>query len=271
MSLYVVTIPVRMTNHVGDVLESIDRHAPFRSAAGWDAVGLQIGDGGRPYSTVAVVHELTGLLVEKVLARRVDLVVTYHPLVFRPLHSLTAVAGPEGRSFALAEGGVSVISVHTNWDVATGGTADSLAKAFGIEDVEGFGAAETAGGDTVWVGRHGHFGGTSADLLRMVCGALGSWPRAAGLADRSVGKVAVLPGSGGSYLDDAISSDADVYITGDLSHHEARRAVDYGMAVVDAGHGPTERPGVRALYSLVAEIVDGPVDLVGIDDNPWEV
>ena len=127
-----------MTIRVGDILEAIDRRAPFRTAAGWDAVGLQIGDHERPVSMVAVVHELTGMVMERVLAHRVDLVVTYHPLVFRPLRSITAVAGPEGRSLALAERGVSVISAHTNWDVATGGTADSLAVALGIWGYGGF-------------------------------------------------------------------------------------------------------------------------------------
>ena len=260
-----------MISRVGDVLEAIDRRAPFLTAAEWDAVGLQIGDCGRRASSVAVVHELTGLVVEQLLTRRVDLVVTYHPLLFHPLRSVTAVPGPEGRSLALAEGGVSVISAHTNWDVAAGGTADSLAEALGVEDTLGFASAETAAGESVSVGRHGTFGGTSADLLQAVRAGLGGRPRTAGLVERAVRRVAVLPGSGGSYLDDAISTGADAYISGDLSHHEARRAVDYGMAVVDAGHGPTERPGVRALYSLVAEIVNGPVDLVGIDDNPWEV
>ena len=81
--------------------------------------------------------------------------------------------------------------------------------------------------------------------------------------------MAVLPGSGGARLDDAIATGAEVYVTGDLSHHSARRAVDSGLAVVDAGHSATERPGVRALYDLVARIVDGAIDLVGIDDDPW--
>lgn len=252
-------------------MEAIDRHAPFRTAAGWDAVGLQLGDRERPVSMVGVAHELTGLVVDDVLARGVDLVVTYHPLVFRPLRSVTAVAGPEGRSFALVEGGVSVISVHTNWDVAVGGTADSLAAALGVEEAEEFGDAETSTGEPVRIGRHGSFGGTPADLLRAVRTALDARPRSAGLGTERVRRVAVVPGSGGGHVDDAISVGADAYVTGDLSHHEARRAVDHRMAVIDAGHGPTERPGVRALHSLVAGIVQSPVDLLGVDDDLWEV
>ena len=260
-----------MVVRVGDVLDQIDRRAPFRTAAAWDAVGLQVGDRERPASTIGVAHELTGSVVENVLARGLDLVVTYHPLVFRPLRSVTAVAGSEGRSFALIEGGVSVISVHTNWDVAVGGAADSLAAALCVEDAEGFGVAETTCGEPVWIGRHGSFDGTQADLLRTVWTALGARPRAAGLDADRIGTVAVVPGSGGAHVDDAISVGADAYVTGDVSHHEARQAVDHGMAVIDGGHGPTERPGVRALHSLVAEIVQSPVDLVVVDDNPWEV
>lgn len=260
-----------MVVRVGDVLDGIDRRAPFRKAAAWDAVGLQLGDLDRPVSVAGVAHELTGPVVDEILARGFDLVVTYHPLVFRPLRSVTAVAGPEGRSFALVEGGVSVISVHTNWDVAAGGAADSLAAALRIENLEGFGVADTADGEPVRIGRLGTFGGTPTDLLRTVRTALRARPRAAGLGGRRVRRVAVAPGSGGAHVDDAISAGADAYVTGDVSHHEARRAVDHRMAVIDAGHGPTERPGVRALHSLVTEVVQSPVELVGVDDNPWEV
>ena len=239
--------------------------------ARWDAVGLQIGDRTSKVSTVAVVHEITGLVAKTILAEQFDLVVTYHPLVFHPLRSVTAAPGPEGRSFSLAAAAVSVIAVHTNWDAAAGGTADALAGALLIEGVEGFAEVETSAGDRVWMGRHGSFAGDTGRFLQVVRRELEIRPRFAGLRDLSTPRVAVVPGSGGSHVDDAASEGADIYLTGDLSHHEARRALDGGMAVVDAGHVPSERPGVRALYSLVDEIVDGPVDLVGIDDDPWEV
>ena len=256
---------------VSDVLEAIDGRAPFRTAAGWDSVGLQIGDRTSEFSTVAVVHEITGMVAEAILAKQFDLVITYHPLVFRPLRSVTAVPGPEGRSFALAAAGVSVIAVHTNWDAAAGGTADALAEALLVEGVEGFARADSSAGDGIWMGRHGSFAGDTGHFLQVVRQVLEIRPRFAGLRDLSRPRVAVLPGSGGSHVDDAASVGVDIYLTGDLSHHQARRALDRGMAVVDAGHGPSERPGVRALYSLLDEIVEAPVDLVGIDDDPWEV
>ncbi len=253
------------------MLEVIDERAPFRCAASWDAVGLQVGDRTRAVSAVAVVHEITGQVAEAILDGRYDLVVTYHPLIFHPLRSLTAAPGQEGRSLLLAGADVSVISVHTNWDTAEGGTADALAEALLIESPEQFGLTEPSFADPIRIGRHGLFSGDTSLFLRVARQALGARFRFAGLHNLGSPRIAVLPGSGGSHVDEAVEVGADIYLTGDLSHHEARRAVDRGMAVVDAGHGPTERPGVRSLYSYIEQTVDGRVDHVAIDDDPWEV
>lgn len=260
-----------MSLRVGEILAAIDRRAPFASAAEWDAVGLQIGDPEREVSAVAVVHELTGRILEGIISFGAELVVTYHPLLFRPMRSITAVPGAEGRVFALTERGVAVISVHTNWDAAPGGASDSLAAALDIRESEGFASSMTGAGDEIRFGRCGSFGGSVGDLADLVQVRLGARPRLSGPLDRVVRRVAVLPGSGGSQVEEAVSAGADAYVTGDVSHHEARRAADSGMVMVDAGHAPTERPGVRALYDLVAGIVDMPVEMVGGDDNPWEL
>jgi putative NIF3 family GTP cyclohydrolase 1 type 2 len=45
-------------------------------------------------------------------------------------------------------------------------------------------------------------------------------------------------------------------------------ALDRGMAVVDAGHAPTERPGMRALVDLVASHAET-IDLTSLDPTPW--
>ena len=62
---------------------------------------------------------------------------------------------------------------------------------------------------------------------------------------------------------------ADVIVTGDVSHHRARAAIEVGMAVVDAGHAATERPGVARLYAAVSAALGGAVDLTDVDADPW--
>jgi putative NIF3 family GTP cyclohydrolase 1 type 2 len=55
-----------------------------------------------------------------------------------------------------------------------------------------------------------------------------------------ISKVALCSGSGSSLLRDSARSGADVLVTGDIKYHEARDAEDMGLALIDAGHFPTE-------------------------------
>jgi dinuclear metal center YbgI/SA1388 family protein len=60
--------------------------------------------------------------------------------------------------------------------------------------------------------------------------------RVVGNLDRKVRKIAVLGGSGRSFLRHALSAGADVFVTGDIDHHTAHDALAAGLAIVDPGH-----------------------------------
>ena len=71
--------------------------------------------------------------------------------------------------------------------------------------------------------------------------------------------VAVLGGSGGSFVRETASSGADAYVTGDLDYHDALLAESLGLAAIDAGHAATELPSLEPLARRLAELVDVPV------------
>ncbi len=73
----------------------------------------------------------------------------------------------------------------------------------------------------------------------------------AGPLKSTVKKVALLPGSGGNYVDLAVKGGAEVLITGDASYHQAQRAQELGLFLIDAGHFETEWPGVEKMAQLV--------------------
>ena len=60
--------------------------------------------------------------------------------------------------------------------------------------------------------------------------------RLVGDPEREVQTVAVLGGSGRSYMRRAISAKADVFVTGDIDHHTAHDALAAGLAIADVGH-----------------------------------
>lgn len=79
--------------------------------------------------------------------------------------------------------------------------------------------------------------------------------------DRNVERVAVLGGSGGSFLREVAASGAEAYVTGDLDYHDALLAESLGLTAIDAGHAATELPSLEPLANRLARLVDVPVEV----------
>lgn len=252
---------------VAEIAGSLAERTNREDAASWDPVGLQLGDPDSRVDTVAVCHEVTEEVVGRLEAQPVDLLVTYHPLLFAPTNRLTAGRTPEARAFRLIRAGVSLLVTHTDFDAMPGGTADALADTYRLHNRSGFGGDVDTGSPAI--GRVGDFDGNLGVLDAMTADAFGSnGLRITG--DRSIPleRVAVVPGSGSDFIEEA-SMLADALVTGDVSHHRAVRAQDLGLAIVDPGHIATEQPGMRALVKLINEIAGVTLDLTSIDPTTW--
>jgi dinuclear metal center YbgI/SA1388 family protein len=255
--------PVRT---VADIVAEMAARTRPEDAATWDPVGLQVGDPRARAETVGVCHEVTEAVVARLEESPVDLLVSYHPLLFSPTRRVVAGRSAEARAFRLIRAGVALLVTHTDFDAAPGGTADALAAAFRLGGVEPFGGTE----DEPAIGRVGELDGTLAVVDAMAADLFGaSGLRVHGDRHKAVSRVAVVPGSGSSFIE-AAAGVADVLVTGDVSHHNAVRALDLGLAIVDPGHTATERPGMKALVDLVSG-VDGVevIDLTGLDPKTW--
>ncbi|MDK1019222.1 MAG: Nif3-like dinuclear metal center hexameric protein [Actinomycetota bacterium] len=253
---------------VADLFNELDELFPFMNAPAWDPVGLQIGDRDNEAERVAVCHEVTGDVVDRVLALGVDTLVSYHPLLFDPVVELIDGPGQVGRAIRLIRGGVSLIVLHTAMDVASNGTGDALLAVLGITAQGKFGNVDSSSEHQI--GRYGSLAQplTTSEFAVLVGDRLGAATRIAGDLNKSVSSVGVLPGSGSGFIVEAAAI-VDVLVTGDVSHHRAREAVESGVAVIDAGHIPTERPGVESLYAAVRDVA-ADAEYIDSDPHPWE-
>lgn len=96
--------------------------------------------------------------------------------------------------------------------------------------------------------------GEFADVVKAKLSLLGL--RVYGDLDKKIKKVALCGGSGMSLLSDAIKSGSDVYLTGDIKHHDAEEALANGVALIDGGHYGTERGILPVLAKLLEEEFD---------------
>lgn len=249
---------------IEDLLCNLDEAIPFSGAEEWDPVGLQVGGSARAAGTVAVCHEITESVVGAVEDSGISTIVAYHPLLFTPTTSFVDGPTAEGRALRLVEAGVSVIVVHTAFDAATPGTGDALAEALGLTVVTAFGGIP----DGTGIGRivTPDRALDAAGLGALVRGRLGVGVRVAD-GQRPIERIALVPGSGSSLIDEAATL-VDALVTGDVTHHHARFASDIGLSIVDTGHAASERPGVEALYAVVSNFVEEAV-LLDDDPTPW--
>ena len=115
---------------ISDVAKALERIAPPAYAESWDNVGLLVGDAARPCRRVLLCIDLTADVLAEAKAAKAQLVMVYHPVIFKPLARLTSQAAPV--VFATVRAGIAVYSMHTAFDAAIGGANDALADALGM-------------------------------------------------------------------------------------------------------------------------------------------
>jgi dinuclear metal center YbgI/SA1388 family protein len=102
---------------------------------------------------------------------------------------------------------------------------------------------------------------TPEELSEHVASSLGAPARLVAAHGRRIERVAVLGGSGGSFVREAAVSGAEAYVTGDLDYHDTLLVDSLGLAAIDAGHAATELPSLEPLARRLAELVDVPVEV----------
>lgn len=229
---------------VNQVYEAMQAIAPLELAEHWDNPGLLVDCGGQMHRVLAAL-DITPEVVAEAAAKQCEMIVSHHPVIFDPLKKI----GPQDVPFQLVQAGISAICMHTNLDAAEGGVNEVLAGIFGMRDWEVFadGCGRVGEVDPI----------TVPELARKAQAVLGgrcNRPRSGPavqvkFADtgRTVKRLAVISGAGGSMFEDALAVGADCLLAGEANHHAAIDAVRLGLSLVAAGHYATEFPVCAAI------------------------
>ena len=176
--------------------------APPALAADWDNSGWQVRLEDTPLRGVMLSLDATPDVVAEACATGCNLLVTHHPLFFRPLRLLEADSLVGSTALSAVRGGLSILAVHTNLDAAPNGTSWALATALGLEGGTLLAAHATPGAGYGVIARAEPR--TLAEWAALAETRLGSPPLA--LSGDPVSRheiVAVMGGSGASLQDHA--------------------------------------------------------------------
>lgn len=214
-----------------DILRFFEAFAPVQTAMDFDNVGLLIGDKNRTVTKAVVSLDITAETVEEAAALGCELIISHHPVIFRPLKRLHT----RDAAYLLAHHDIAAVCMHTNLDLSDDfGVNLCLAAALGLQNVR-----KSACGECLFIGELAE----KTDMTAFAAHAKTALS-CAGLryTDKKsrVQTVAVASGAGGSEVFAAAEEGADVLVTGEIKHHEILAANSLGVNVLDAGHFKTE-------------------------------
>ncbi|PNI66852.1 NIF3L1 isoform 4 [Pan troglodytes] len=114
------------------LLSSLNDFASLSFAESWDNVGLLV-EPSPPHTvnTLFLTNDLTEEVMEEVLQKKADLILSYHPPIFRPMKRITWNTWKERLVIRALENRVGIYSPHTAYDAAPQGVNNWLAKGLG--------------------------------------------------------------------------------------------------------------------------------------------
>lgn len=118
------------------VLNVLRSLAPEHLAEGWDAAGSQLGEAEQRVRRAMLCIDLTEPVLAEAIEHKADLVVAYHPPIFKPLAALTEADVKQRIVLRAARAGMAIYSPHTALDAAADGVNDWLARGVGEGDVQ---------------------------------------------------------------------------------------------------------------------------------------
>jgi dinuclear metal center YbgI/SA1388 family protein len=220
----------------------------------WDNCGWQIEPGVlQEQARILVCLTPTLAVMQEAIAYRaagipVNLIFAHHPLIFSPPKFLRS-GDPIAEMARLAfTHNIGIYSAHTNFDQVQDGTADVLAQILELEQV--FPIVTTQPG--LGYGRIGNLQPSMSlgELMATIQTKLAPpnliYSPTVDL-EQKIDRVAVLGGSGASFISAVVKTGAQVYLTSDCKFHQFQESRDRGLILIDAGHFATERPACDRL------------------------
>lgn len=232
---------------VGELYAALERRIPRALSCDWDNDGLMCcPDSDAHVGKVLVALDVTSDTVQRAIDGGYHVIVSHHPLIFRPLRAMELGNHVAGRVIDLVRAGISVMSFHTRLDAVEGGVNDTLADLLGLRDVTPFGEG---------IGRVGTLNNalTLCEFAEKVKSVTGAPAVISADAELAVRRVALLGGSGSDDVPAAIAAGADTYLTGELAYHWLADAKEAGINLLAAGHFYTENPVCGTLRRMLKE------------------
>ena len=237
------------------VLKLIERYFPSDTAMENDRIGLQVQSGNDVVRKILITLELDDYVIEEASENNCDCIISFHPLIFLPLTEIHDTNRVGKLLQKLIRNNISLITIHTNFDSYKNGTSWLLSKNLGLKSLgflvpdkkfDGYGMGVVAESEKTL---------SPDELLDKVQSVCHSPIKYTLGNTNKISKIAIVGGSGTSFIKDAIESGADAFITADATYHRFHE-VKGKIMLIDPGHYEMEQFVPLGLLRFFKENID---------------
>ncbi len=224
---------------IEEFVERATQLLPLGVALENDRIGIQIKTKKSNINKILLTYEITPEVVDEARMLQVDLLVSFHPLLYYPIDNISIDDRVGFLISELIKADISLVVFHTNFDAIRGGTSWLFAEKLGLKNIDilvknekfpefGFGV----------VGEFDNYLDINT-FLDKVQGVTSSPLRWCLGKDVKIKNVSLVAGSGISFVESALEIGADAFITADIKYHTFHKYSGKIM-LVDPGHWEME-------------------------------
>ena len=270
-----------VTNHtsysvkIKEIVNALERFAPLPLQESYDNAGLQIGLTAEQEASGALLClDVTEEVIREAIDLGCNLIVSHHPLLFRPLKRVTGATQVERCVRLAIQNDIAIYAAHTNLDNAEDGVNYRIAEKLGLVDVQMMQAHQVQVGERSVTAGSGLIGYLPAaedslaflqrikDVFRIECLQHNE------LLGRPIQTVALCGGAGAFLLDEALRLEADAFLTGEMSYHQFF-GHEQEIQIAVMGHYQSEQYTREIFFQIISDLVpDLPLFTTNVDTNP---
>ena len=227
------------------IISLMEELAPLELCEEWDNSGFLIGNIDSEINKIMIVLDVNEDVVEEAIEKNVGLIISHHPFIFSPLGKIVDHDYKGKLVRKLIKNDINIYSAHTNLDSAENGINDDISEILKLKNIE-----------AMEIGRIGDIEAKlAADEFLLNLKKIFNLEtlKFSGKINREIKRVAVCSGSGSDLIDLSKNMGCDLFITGDVKYHEAQKAEELGIIIVDLGHFESENIYMERLLNILNE------------------
>ncbi|MBQ3212603.1 MAG: Nif3-like dinuclear metal center hexameric protein [Alistipes sp.] len=237
---------------VRDIAAVIETFAPLALQESYDNAGLIVGRPDDEVHKALLAVDVTEEVLAEAVAEGCDMVITHHPIVFHAMKRFNSASQTERCVEEAIRRGIVLYAAHTNLDSTPDGMSWRVAHMLGLESVAVMQPTNAEGAGFGVVGELAEVE-KSEDFMRRVMECFDvKTLRHSDIVKSEIRKVAICTGAGGSLIDDARASGADIYLTADLRYNDFMRH-ENAIILADMGHFESEYCAIQILFDILSK------------------